>query len=238
MDGESGLRQCQTVMPSLGGRRQQAWDLKAFWWHSGGVLYGLYESPAWTHSPIGAWSADPLQYRLRHGPDYEPAVMGSHVARNNRRPIHAHSTRRHDGHRPDISRQMAAGLLRVHLLSQHLPDDAERNRHCTREARCRRRQVKAALHHGRPAARHARSAETIRPVVRSADRRTHWKSAADRRGRQGIRGPTGQPIRLDLARKTTSWTTVPTFTSWTLKANSCAPLTPTRQAIKSPTHCT
>jgi hypothetical protein len=50
-------------------------------------------------------------------------------------------------------------------------------------------------------------------------------------------GPTGQPIRLDLAPKTTSWTTVPTFTSWTLKANSCAPLTPTRQAIASPMHC-
>src|SRR6267142_2810060 len=50
-------------------------------------LYGLYESPAWTHSPIGSWSADPLQYRLRYGPDYEPTVVGSHVARNNRRPI-------------------------------------------------------------------------------------------------------------------------------------------------------
>jgi hypothetical protein len=42
---------------------------------------------------------------------------------------------------------------------------------------------------------------------------------------------------LHLAPKTTSWTTVPTFTSWTLKANSCAPLTPTRQAIASPMHC-
>jgi len=31
-------------------------------------------------------------------------------------------------------------------------------------------------------------------------------------------------------------TTVPTFTSWTLKANSCAPSTPTRQVIASPTH--
>src|SRR5258708_39301706 len=88
------------------------------------VLYGLHESPAWTHSPIGSWSADPLQYRLRHGPDYEPTVVGSHVARNNRWPIHAHSTRRHDGDRPDISRQMAAGLLRVHFLPQYLPDDA------------------------------------------------------------------------------------------------------------------
>src|ERR1700737_286887 len=99
-------------------------------------LHGLYEALAWTH------------YRLRHGPDYEPTVVGSHVARNNRRPIHAHSTRRYDGDRPDISRQMAAGLLRVHLLPQYLPDDAERNRHCTREARYRRRQAKAPLHYG------------------------------------------------------------------------------------------
>src|SRR6476469_231720 len=89
------------------------------------VLYGLYESPAWTHSPFGSWSADPLQYRLRHGPDYEPIVVGSDVARNNRRPIHAHSTRRHDGDRPDVPRQMAAGLLRVHFLSHYLPDDAQ-----------------------------------------------------------------------------------------------------------------
>src|ERR1700676_742852 len=166
---------------------------KRFGGHSGGVLYGLYESPAWTHSPIGSWSADPLQDRLRHGPDYEPAVVGSHVARNNRRPIHARSTGRHDGDRPDISRQMAAGLLRVHLLSQYLPDDAERNRHCTREARRRRRQDATALHHGRPAARHARSAGTIHAVVRSADRRTHWQTAADRRGRQGIRDLLGSP---------------------------------------------
>src|ERR1700682_53508 len=78
---------------------------KRFGGHSGGVLYGLYDSPAWTHSPISSTSADPLQYRLRHGPDYEPAVVGSHVARNNRRPIHSHSTRRHDGDRPDLSRQ-------------------------------------------------------------------------------------------------------------------------------------
>src|SRR6267142_562470 len=143
---------------------------KRFGGHSGGALYG-HESPAWTHSPIGSWSADPLQYRLRHGPDYEPTVVGSHVARNNRRPIHAHSTRRHDGDRPDISRQMAVGLLRVHLLSQYLPNDAERNRYCTREARYRRRQDATALHHARPAARHAGSAGTIHPVVRSADRR-------------------------------------------------------------------
>src|ERR1700730_2015067 len=115
---------------------------------SGGIPEVRYGGALWTHSPIGSWSADPLQYRLRHGPDYEPAVVGSHVARNNRRPIHAHSTRRHDGDRPDISRQMAAGLLRVHLLSQYLPDDAERNRYCTREARCRRRQAKDALHYG------------------------------------------------------------------------------------------
>src|SRR5258707_14112584 len=110
-------------MLSWHGRRQQAWDLKAFWWHCGGV-YGLYdESPAWTHSPFGSWSADPLQCRLRHGLDYEPTVVGNHVARNNRRPIHAHSTRRHDGDRADISPQLADCLLRVDHLSKYLPDD-------------------------------------------------------------------------------------------------------------------
>ena len=42
---------------------------------------------------------------------------------------------------------------------------------------------------------------------------------------------------LDPAPMTTSWTTVLTFTSLILGANSSAPSTPARQAIGSPTRC-
>ena len=42
---------------------------------------------------------------------------------------------------------------------------------------------------------------------------------------------------LDPAPMTTSWTTVLTFTSLILGVSSCAPSTPTRQAIGSSTRC-
>jgi hypothetical protein len=48
--------------------------------------------------------------------------VGSHVARNNRRPIHAHSTGRHDGDRPDISRQRRRHFYVRRLLFRGHPE--------------------------------------------------------------------------------------------------------------------
>src|ERR1700756_1983562 len=49
--------------------------------------------------------------------------------------------------------------------------------------------------------------------------------------------PTRSVIRQDRARKTTSWTTVPTSTSWTPEANSSVLSTPIPQAIGSRMLC-
>ena len=73
-----------------------------------------------------------------------------------------------------------------------------------------------ALHHGRSAARHAEGDAAIHSVVRSADRRPHRHSAANRCGRPRIWGLLCAVTGLDPAPMTTSWTTVLTFTSWIL----------------------
>src|ERR1700726_3115386 len=57
-DGESGLMLDRDA--KLGAATGHRLGIsKRFGGIPEGILYGLYESPAWTHSPIGSWSADP-----------------------------------------------------------------------------------------------------------------------------------------------------------------------------------
>ena len=67
-----------------------------------------------------SWSADPLATVLfAFALIIERAARAGHqVGGDDRRPVYALDTRRHDGHRPDLSRQMAPGLFRVYVLSK------------------------------------------------------------------------------------------------------------------------
>ena len=119
--------------------------------------------------------------------------MGSHVARNNRRPIHAHST---DG--TTVTDQTFRGKwLLVYFGYTFCPNTCPMTLN----------EIATALEKlGADAAKlkplfitvdpQRDTREVLEQYTQSFDPRivgTHWKSAADRRGRQGIRGLLGSP---------------------------------------------
>src|SRR5271168_4449473 len=87
----------------------------------------LHEEMPDESPPLVSRQSNFFDRTLRNRVDDMPAAGARHSHGDGGRLFRARGARRHDSHRSNISRQMAAGLFRVYFLSRHLPYNPRRD---------------------------------------------------------------------------------------------------------------